>query len=160
EGSGGEAQEVDQAVRQVALRGPLPHVEDVGEDQLTARHGGRIARTLPAPCSGPAEADSVRPLVEGGPVVGRAEGRPRPARRVARGLAALLLGGLTSMEVLALTIGFVAAMAVLWATHTTAPERLITEPSQRVGWILAVVAVLRPVTWIPYLIVFEVLRRL
>ena len=94
------------------------------------------------------------------PVVEAAPEQRGATRRFARALAALLLGGLTSMEVLALSIGFVATMGVLWATHTVAPERLITEPAQRVGWILAVVAVLRPVTWIPYLMVFVGLRRL
>ncbi len=91
-----------------------------------------------------------------------AEAPPRRGKVVTalRGLAVLLLGGLTSMEVLALCIGFVSVVGLLWTTHTVPPERLLTEPTLRVAWVLAVVAVVRPLTWVPYVLLFVGLRAL
>jgi hypothetical protein len=75
-------------------------------------------------------------------------------------VATLLLGGLTTAEVLAVAIGTVAVMALLWATDTVDPERLITGAGFRAAWILLVLGILRPVTWIPYLLPFLAFRKL
>jgi hypothetical protein len=72
----------------------------------------------------------------------------------------LLLGGLTTAEVLAIAIGTVAVMALLWATDTVDPERLITGAGFRAAWILLVLGILRPLTWVPYLLPFLAFRRL
>jgi hypothetical protein len=85
---------------------------------------------------------------------------PGPVRKAVRGVAAFVLGGLTSMELLALIVGFVAVMGLLWASNAVAPETLVTEPWLRSAWILSVVAVVRPLTWIPYASVFVGLNRL
>jgi len=83
-----------------------------------------------------------------------------PVRKALLEVAALLLGGLTSMELLALIVGFVAVTGLLWASNAVAPETLVTEPWLRSAWILSVVAVVRPLTWIPYAAVFVGLDRL
>jgi hypothetical protein len=77
-----------------------------------------------------------------------------------RAAATFLLGGLTTIEVMAAAIGTVAAMALLWATDAVEPERLITGAGYRAAWILLVLGLLRPLTWIPYLLPFLVFRRL
>ena len=84
----------------------------------------------------------------------------KPSRGAAAGLASFLLGGLTSMEVLAVVVAFVSIVGLLWMTGSAAPERLVTSSWMRAGWALCVVAVLRPITWIPYAAVFVGLRRL
>ncbi|HEX9311311.1 MAG TPA: hypothetical protein VGA30_00600 [Actinomycetota bacterium] len=88
-----------------------------------------------------------------------APARPRRSRTALRAVAAFVLGGLTSMELLALIVGFVAVMGLLWASNAVAPETLVTEPWLRSAWILSVVAVVRPLTWIPYAAVFVGLDR-
>jgi hypothetical protein len=82
------------------------------------------------------------------------------ARRAVRRLLGFLLGGLDAMEVLALTVGFVAVVGLLWATDGVAPETLVTDRWLRAGWAIAVVGVLRPLTWIPYVLAFTGLRQL
>jgi hypothetical protein len=74
-------------------------------------------------------------------------------------VATFLLGGLTTIEVMAVAIGTVAAMALLWASHTVEPERLITGAGFRAAWIVLVLALLRPLSWIPYLLPFLAFRR-
>src|SRR2546423_10456698 len=64
------------------------------------------------------------------------------------------------MELLAATLGFVVVVGLLWTTGRVAPESLITTPWFRTAWILAVIAVLRPITWLPYLAVFLGIRRI
>ena len=81
-------------------------------------------------------------------------------RAVARAVATFLLGGLTTAEILAVAIGAVAVMALLWATDTVEPERLISGAGFRAAWILLVLAILRPLTWIPYLLPFLAFRKL
>jgi hypothetical protein len=81
-----------------------------------------------------------------------------PGRRFLRGVATLLLGGLTAMELLAATIVFVAVIGFLWATDRAAPESLVTTGWMRAAWVMAVVAVVRPITWLPYLGIFAGLR--
>lgn len=76
------------------------------------------------------------------------------------GFASLLLGGLTAMEILALVVAFVSILGLLWMTGSVAPETLLTHSWLRAGWALSVVAILRPVTWIPYVAVFVGTRRL
>jgi hypothetical protein len=83
----------------------------------------------------------------------------RPARQAFRGGAALVLGGLTAIEVLALVVAFVSVVGLLWATDLVAPETLLTESWLRAGWVVAVVGVLRPFTWIPWVLAFVTLRR-
>lgn len=78
----------------------------------------------------------------------------------AGGVGSFLLGGLTSMEILALVMGFVTVVGLLWMTGTAAPESLPTSSWLRAGWALSVVGVVRPVTWIPYALVFLGVRRL
>jgi hypothetical protein len=84
----------------------------------------------------------------------RSGARRGPFRRAGGGLAAFLLGGLTTIEVIAVAIASVAATALLWATGTVAPERLVTEPAFRAAWILLLLMVLRPITWAPYVLPF------
>jgi hypothetical protein len=70
------------------------------------------------------------------------------------------IGGLTTIEVLAVAMGTVAVMALLWASDTVEPERLITGAGFRAAWILLVLGLLRPLTWIPYLLPFLAFRSL
>jgi hypothetical protein len=81
-------------------------------------------------------------------------------RSAGRAVASLLLGGLTTAEVLAAAMGTVAFMALLWATDTVDPEGLITGAGFRAAWIILVVAIIRPVTWVPYVLPFLAFRRL
>jgi hypothetical protein len=81
-------------------------------------------------------------------------------RSAGRTLATLLLAGLTTAEVLAVAMGTVAFMALLWATDTVDPERLITGAGFRAAWIILVVAMIRPVTWLPYVLPFLAFRQL
>jgi hypothetical protein len=57
-------------------------------------------------------------------------------------------------------IATLAVVGFLWASHTVEPERLVTGPGFRAAWIILVLALLRPVTWIPYLLPFVAFRRL
>jgi hypothetical protein len=95
-------------------------------------------------------------------VEGRSEGSPRGAGPgvVARGFAALLLRGLTSMELIALAVAYVGAVAFAWVAGLVPPERLITQPSLRAGWALVVLSLLRPLTWLPFVVVLIPFRRL
>src|SRR5262245_39697953 len=76
--------------------------------------------------------------------------RAGPVRRVGRGVASLLLGGLTTMEIIAGAVAVISVTLLLWATDTVSPERLVTGAGFRAAWILLVMALIRPVTWIPY----------
>jgi hypothetical protein len=89
-------------------------------------------------------------------------GRPRRGvtGRLGSALAVFVLEGLSTTEVLAVALVVPAVMGLLWATRTVAPERLISDPGFRAAWILLVLALLRPLTWIPYLIPFVAFRRL
>jgi hypothetical protein len=86
--------------------------------------------------------------------------RVGPIRRAGRAVATLLLGGLTTMEVIAAASVTVAVMGLLWATHTVAPERLVTGAGYRAAWILLVLALVRPMTWVPYVLPFVAFRKL
>src|SRR5436309_8354229 len=77
-----------------------------------------------------------------------------------RAVTTLILGGLTTIEILAVAIGTLAVVGFLWASHTVEPERLVTGPGFRAAWIILVLALLRPLTWIPYLLPFLAFRRL
>jgi hypothetical protein len=79
-------------------------------------------------------------------------------RRSGRWLAMFLLGGLTSMELIAIAVGFMGAMGFLWITDAVQPERLVTDPWLRSAWIGVVLALARPITWVPYLLPFLALR--
>jgi hypothetical protein len=89
-----------------------------------------------------------------------APARAGPIRRAGRAVATFLLGGLTTMEVIAGASVTVAVMGLLWATHTVAPERLITGAGCRAAWILLVLSLARPLTWVPYLLPFVAFRKL
>jgi len=78
--------------------------------------------------------------------------------RAGRWLALFLLGGLTSMELIAIAVGFMGTMGFLWITDAVPPERLVTDPWLRSAWIGVVLALARPVTWVPYLVPFLALR--
>lgn len=58
------------------------------------------------------------------------------------------------MEVIAVAIASLAVVGFLWGSDTVAPERLVSGAGFRAAWILLVLLVLRPVTWIPYLLPF------
>jgi hypothetical protein len=75
-------------------------------------------------------------------------------------LWSLLLGGLTSAEVLAFGLVAVSAVAALWGTNVVQPQGLITEGWLRALWAAVLLGVLRPATWLPYLGVFAGARRL
>lgn len=97
------------------------------------------------------------------PPVGRRvwPGRPRTGGRVkafVHGLTSFALGGLTTMEVIALAVAYVAVMGFLWMSGIVEPERLVTHPAFRSAWAITVLALLRPVTWTPYLIPFVACR--
>ena len=81
-------------------------------------------------------------------------------RRAGMALATFVLGGLTTMEVIAVAVAALAIMGFLWGSGTVAPERLITGPGYRAAWILLVLILLRPLTWIPYLLPFVAFRKL
>ena len=81
-------------------------------------------------------------------------------RRVADGLAGLALTGLSTMEVITLAVAYVAVTAFLWMSGTVRPERLITQPGFRGAWIVVALALLRPITWIPYALPFAAFRSL
>jgi hypothetical protein len=74
------------------------------------------------------------------------------------GLVRFVLSGLSTMEIVGLAVAFVAVMAFLWLTGLTRPERLVTEPALRSAWLVATLALVRPVTWIPYLLPFVAFR--
>jgi hypothetical protein len=88
--------------------------------------------------------------------------RPRLSalRRAGLAVATFVLGGLTTMEVIAVAIASLAFIGFLWGSGTVAPERLITGPAFRAAWILLVLVLVRPLTWIPYLLPFVALRKL
>lgn len=83
-----------------------------------------------------------------------------PLRRAGRVVTSFILGGLTTMEVIAAALVTLAVMGLLWATHTVEPERLITGRGYRAAWILLVLSMVRPLTWIPYVIPFVGFRKL
>jgi hypothetical protein len=82
-----------------------------------------------------------------------------PVRRAGWGVVSFLLGGLTTMEIIAVAAGVISVTTLLWATDTISPERLVNEPGFRSAWILLVLAVIRPVTWVPYVVLFLLWRR-
>jgi hypothetical protein len=86
--------------------------------------------------------------------------RAGPVRRAGRAVATFLLGGLTTMEIIAGASVTVAVIGLLWATHTVAPERLITGAGYRAAWILLVLSLARPLTWVPYVLPFVAFRKL
>jgi hypothetical protein len=71
-----------------------------------------------------------------------------------RAAATLLLSGLTSIEVMALAIASLAVGGFLWMAGALAPDRLVTDPSVRSAWAVVVLAVIRPITWVPYVLLF------
>jgi hypothetical protein len=77
-----------------------------------------------------------------------------PFARAGRGIATLLLAGLTSMEVMALAVASVAVVGFLWLADAVAPDRLVTDASIRGTWAVMVLAVIRPITWAPYVLLF------
>lgn len=73
---------------------------------------------------------------------------------------ALALGGLSSAEILAVALVATAAVAASWASGALLPEDLVTEPWLRGLWAALVLAIIRPLTWLPYLGAFAGIRRL
>ena len=83
-----------------------------------------------------------------------------PAKRVLAGLAEFALSGLSTMEVVALAVAYVAVMGFLWMSGAAEPERLITHAGFRSAWAIVALALIRPLTWIPYTLPFMAFRRL
>jgi hypothetical protein len=77
-----------------------------------------------------------------------------------RGVGDILLTGLSTIEVVGLSLAFVAVAAFLWMSGAVEPESLVTDPVFRSAWIIAALALIRPLTWVPYLLVFGAFRKL
>jgi hypothetical protein len=90
----------------------------------------------------------------------RPAGTGGAARRVLSGLADFFLTGLSTMEVIALAVAYVAVMGFLWMSGAAEPERLITHAAFRSAWAIVALALLRPLTWIPYALPFAAFRKL
>lgn len=58
------------------------------------------------------------------------------------------------MEIVSLGVLFIGVMGFLWVTDLVAPERLVTDASLSSTWAVLVLAVIRPVTWAPYWLLF------
>jgi hypothetical protein len=71
-----------------------------------------------------------------------------------RGLATFVLGGLSSMEIVSLAVLFIGMTGFLWLADVVEPERLVTEATLRSTWAVMVLAIVRPVTWVPYWLLF------
>jgi hypothetical protein len=85
---------------------------------------------------------------------------PRGAlARIRRAFAGLLLSGLTSIEVISLAVACIAGVGFSWMAGLLDPESLITDRWIRSTWAVLVISVLRPITWIPYALLFLSLRR-
>jgi hypothetical protein len=108
------------------------------------------------PAVGSRDLADARPALTSPIASGRA--RRRPLRTAWRFIAAIGLGGLSTTEILACAIGFVSVMGLLWATGSVLPERLVTAPALRITWLALAVALIRPVTWVPYLVLFWFVR--
>jgi hypothetical protein len=95
---------------------------------------------------------------------GKAERAPEAKvgwlRRLGRAVATFVLGGLTTIELIAIAAGYIAVVGYLWMADIVQPERLVTDPWLRGAWVVVVVSLLRPVTWIPYWLCFMGFRRL
>jgi hypothetical protein len=87
----------------------------------------------------------------------RADG---PVKRIANGVARFALTGLSTMEVITLAVAYVAVMGFLWMSGTAEPERLVTNAGFRSAWVIVALALLRPMTWIPYAAPFVAFRKL
>jgi hypothetical protein len=85
-------------------------------------------------------------------VLGRARRRGRAAGRA---VAAFFLGGLTTIELIALALVYMAVTGFLWLADVVEPERLFTEPFLRSLWLIVVLAMLRPLTWVPYTVLLR-----
>ena len=55
---------------------------------------------------------------------------------------------------------YVAVMGFLWMSGAVRPERLVTNAGFRSAWFIVALALLRPVTWIPYALLFVAFRQL
>src|SRR5437899_2262317 len=77
-----------------------------------------------------------------------------PVSRIADGVVGFALTGLSTMEVITLAVAYVAVMGFLWMSGTSDPERLVTNAGFRSAWVIVAMALLRPITWIPYALPF------
>jgi hypothetical protein len=89
--------------------------------------------------------------------LGGANGLWPSAIRAAR---AVLLAGLSSAEILAVAMVAVGAVAASWATGALRPEDLVTQSWLRALWAALLIAIVRPLTWFPYLGAFAGTSRL
>jgi hypothetical protein len=90
-----------------------------------------------------------------GEAAGGREAKGRgPFVRSGRAVAAFLLAGLTSIEVIVLAVTSVSAVGFLWMADILRPESLVTDRLLRAAWIVLVLSILRPITWIPYWLTF------
>jgi hypothetical protein len=58
------------------------------------------------------------------------------------------------MEIVALAVLFIGVMGFLWMANVVEPERLVTEATLSSTWAVMVLAVVRPITWVPYWLLF------
>ena len=83
-----------------------------------------------------------------------------PVKRIADGAAGFALTGLSTMEVISLAVAYISVMGFLWMSGAVRPERLVTNAGFRSAWFIVALALLRPVTWIPYALLFVAFRQL
>ena len=96
--------------------------------------------------------------------IGRGEARKRARQPteladVSRSVASFFLTGFTTVELVAIAIAYLGLVAFLWMTDVITLDRLFLDPLLRSVMLLLAVAMLRPITWIPYAAVFVGLRR-
>jgi hypothetical protein len=86
--------------------------------------------------------------------------RPRVLDDLGRGIASFLLGGFSTVELVAVAVAYLGLTGYLWLIGTINFERLFTDPLLRSVWLLLVLAMLRPITWLPYMAALAGYRRL
>jgi hypothetical protein len=95
----------------------------------------------------------------------RVEARRRARRStglvdVGRRIAAFFLTGFSTVELVAIAVAYLGLTGYLWLNGTIDFERLFTDPLLRSMWLLLVLAMLRPITWLPYMAALAGYRRL
>lgn len=94
---------------------------------------------------------------------GESEGRGSESRsalgKIGHAIGRFLLSGLTSIEVISLAVAYISVVGFLWIADVLDPESLITDPWLRSAWAVLVVGVIRPITWIPHVLLLLGLRR-
>jgi hypothetical protein len=86
--------------------------------------------------------------------------RSRVLDDVGRGAASFVLGGFSTVELVAIAVAYLGLTGNLWLGGTIDFERLFTDPLLRSVWLLLVLAMVRPITWLPYVAALAGYRRL